>query len=261
MNDRPRLVETEERAGALWVWLNRPERHNALVPDLLFDLQDAIAEATSCAPVPLVISGRGASFSTGGDIAAFLRHSGSKQELLDYSEFLVGALHSVILDLLSFPAPVLAAVNGPVTGGSTGLLLAADMNAMSETAFLQPYYSEVGFGPDGGWTALLPNLVGVSKALEIQYLNKRVFANEALALGLTSCVCPSSQLDQAIKGWVGAIGRGYLQTHQATRRHVWNVSRLDEVRDRLDQEKASFLDLIARPETIAGMEKFAGKRG
>ncbi|WP_297591360.1 enoyl-CoA hydratase/isomerase family protein, partial [Roseibium sp.] len=136
--------------------------HNALVPDLIDELRCSIAEAEQKAPVALVLSGRGPSFSTGGDIGGFLEHATSQRDLAIYADELVSALHEAILDLLRFPAPVLAAVNGPVTGGSVGFMLAADLVALSEGAFVQPYYSEVGFGPDGGWTALLPDRNGKS---------------------------------------------------------------------------------------------------
>jgi len=254
------LIETEWRNDALWIWLNRPERHNALVPRLMSDLKAAIATAAVEEPVALVLAGRGTSFSTGGDLTGFLDHSGSREALLDYANLLVGTLHEVILDLLAFPAPVLAAVNGPVTGGSTGLVLAADMVAMSERAFLQPYYSDVGFGPDGGWTALLPERVGTSRALQIQYLNERVSASEALSLGLVSSVRPTDELIGCIDGWVGGLASRFKQTHQATRNGVWDEARRDQVQLRLDREKDRFLQLIARAETLAGMQAFTRRR-
>ncbi len=254
------LVETDLRNGVFRIWLNRPDRHNALVPELVCSLRAAIAQAAEQGPVALVLSGRGPSFSTGGDIAGFLTHAGSVKELLAYSEELVGALHDAILDLLSFPAPVLAAVNGPVTGGSTGLMLAADMVAMSDRAFVQPYYCAVGFGPDGGWTALLPERIGTVRALQIQYLNEQIGAGEALALDLAQSVVPASQLDARIAAWTSSIARGFAQTHRATRANVWDADRLGAVRIRLDREKKRFLDLIGRPETLAGMKEFGKKR-
>lgn len=260
MTDAGRLVETESRNGAFWIWLNRPERHNALVPELMTALHGAVQAAKSEDPVALVLCGRGASFSTGGDVAGFLDRSGVPEDLAAYSEQLVGVLHATILELLAFPAPVLAAINGPVTGGSTGLMLAADMVAISERAFVQPYYSEVGFGPDGGWTALLPERVGTSKALEIQYLNDRIGAADALSLGLASCVCARPELERQIDRWVSALAARYQQTHRATRKNVWDEVRLAQVRDRLDQEKDRFLDLIVRPDTRAGMAAFTKKR-
>ncbi|TYC52139.1 enoyl-CoA hydratase/isomerase family protein [Rhodobacterales bacterium] len=250
------LVTSEHRGNAIWLWLDRPDRHNALIPELVCDLRKAIADAGRYEPVALVLSGRGLSFSTGGDIAGFLDHAGSGETLEAYAQKLVGALHEAILELLAFPAPVLAAVNGPVTGGSTGLVLTADLVAMAEDSFLQPYYSEVGFGPDGGWTALLPDRIGAAKALEIQYLNARLSAYDAAKLGLAAQVCPLSKLEATVEAWVERLSRGCAQTHLATRQNVWDERRLDGVRARLDQEKQRFMDLIARPATIAGMREF-----
>lgn len=251
------FVKSEHRDGAIWLWLDRPERHNALVPELVLELRAAIADAAEREPVALVLSGRGLSFSTGGDIAGFLAHSGSREALSGYARTLVGALHEAILELLAFPAPVLAAVNGPVTGGSTGLVLAADLVAMAEHSFLQPYYSEVGFGPDGGWTALLPERIGAAKALEIQYLNARLNAYEAAKLGLASKVCPLQDLEAAVEAWITRLRKGSALTHQAARLNIWDESRRDGVRLRLDQEKARFLELITRPATLEGMKEFS----
>ena len=254
------LVESEHRNGAVWLWLNRPERHNALMPSLLADLRSAISGAARQKPVALVLSGRGASFSTGGDIGGFLAHATSSEDLKTYADELVSALHETVLDLLAFPAPVLAAINGPVTGGSAGLMLAADLVALSDRAFVQPYYCEVGFGPDGGWTALLPDRIGTARALQVQYLNERLSAQDALDLGLAACVRPAGELEGQIDEWGEGLRQRHSQTHSATRRNVWDTTRLEIVCSRLEQEKQRFLELIARPETLEGMRSFTRKR-
>ncbi|MEM8703010.1 MAG: enoyl-CoA hydratase/isomerase family protein [Pseudomonadota bacterium] len=251
---------TDEADGAVWIRLNRPARHNALVPELIADLGAALDHAAGRDPAALVVTGNGASFSTGGDISGFLAHAGTREELLGYAETLVGGLHDIVLKLLSFPAPVLAAVNGPVTGGAAGLVLAADMVAMSEQAFIQPYYSAVGFAPDGGWTALLPERIGTAKALQVQYLNERIPADQALALGLVSCVSPRSGLDEVIAHWLHMLADGSTATHRVTRKNVWNDKRIEQVRARLDAEKTAFLELIVQPGTLAGMKAFQQQR-
>lgn len=253
-------VVVDEADSAVFVRLNRPARHNALVPKLIGDLHAALDHAAEQDPVALVLTGEGLSFSTGGDISGFLAHAGSRRELQDYAAQLVGGLHDAIVKLLSFPAPVVAAVNGPVTGGATGLVLAADMVAMSEQAFLQPYYCTVGFAPDGGWTALLPDRIGTAKALQIQYLNERVGAAEAQALGLASCVSPRSKLDGVVAEWLRTLAAGSHATHRATRKHIWDEMRLEQVRARLDRERSRFLDLIVHPDTLAGMTAFVQRR-
>ncbi len=254
------FVRADTRGGAIRIRLDRPERHNSLIPELVQDLRDAIADAAAREPVALVLSGRGSSFSTGGDIAGFLDHSGSHGELSAYAERLVSGLHDAILDLLAFPAPVLAAINGPVTGGSAGLMLAADLVAMAEHAFVQPYYSEVGFGPDGGWTALLPERIGTAKALEILYRNARISAEEAARLGLAAHVCPACDMEARIDAWIADLNAGFLQSHRAARQTVWDAPRRDTVRRRLELEKVRFMELITRPETLQGMKDFTRKR-
>jgi 2-(1,2-epoxy-1,2-dihydrophenyl)acetyl-CoA isomerase len=254
-----RLVETETRNGALWLWLNRPDRHNALVPDLISELRSSIDEAAVVEPIALVLCGRGKSFSTGGDIGGFLDFAESHDELIRYSDDLVGSLHEAILEMLAFPAPVIAAVNGPVTGGATGLMLAADLVAMADDAFVQPFYSEVGFAPDGGWTALLPERIGTSRALEVQYLNSRIHSADAQNMGLATCTCPRLELGKQIDNWVTELGRRSSQTHRATRQSVWDKTRRAQVRSRLEQEKARFLELVGRPETLEGMRTFTGR--
>ncbi len=253
------MIEWEDKDGAIWLYLNRPARHNALVQPMLDELLKTISEADAEMPTALVLSARGPSFSTGGDSGGFLDHAGSKGQLLSYADQLVGSLHQVIMALLAFRRPVLVAANGPVTGGSIGFLLSADMVVMAEHAFIQPYYSEVGFGPDGGWTALLPEKIGTSRTLEVQYLNRRLSADDAKELGLVTQVAPASDLEHHIANWVSEISKRFPQTHSATRQNVWDATRRHLVKERLDQEKARFLELVAKPETLAGMAAFTRK--
>lgn len=179
-----------EHCGAIMrLTLNRPKRHNALGSELIDGLRHAVQEIKTVAPAVVVIAGAGRSFSTGGDVAAFLAEAeaeGSNDAVVDYAQVVVGALHDTILGLLCLDMPVIARVQGAVTGGSAGLVLAADMVAMTEDAFLQPWYAEVGFGPDGGWTALLPDRIGTARAIATQALNRRIGAMEALGLGLAT---------------------------------------------------------------------------
>ncbi|MDD7909644.1 enoyl-CoA hydratase/isomerase family protein [Pseudovibrio exalbescens] len=239
--------------------LNRPERHNALVPEVLDDLHRAIEAAKAAAPRALVLTGEGRSFSTGGDVGAFLEAASDPEQLRAYSERVVGGLHDALMKLLAFPAPVIARVNGPVTGGSVGFVLASDMVIMSQRAFVQPYYGVVGFGPDGGWTALLPEKIRTARALEVQYLNTRLSAEECVSLGLASRVVETEELDTGIQEWLGGIREMNASTLAATRANVWDAPRRAQVKARLDQEKARFLERISAPDTREGMQRFTNR--
>ncbi|MFM2280458.1 MAG: hypothetical protein RLZZ444_2689 [Pseudomonadota bacterium] len=247
------LVERDDRLFA-FVTLNRPERTNALVPELVAALADAIRQAGSANVSALVLAGEGRFFSSGGDVGAF--HAALDGDIHAYAEAVVGGLQDLVLSLLAFPVPVIARIQGGVTGGAAGLMLAADLVALDHQAFIQPYYSMVGFAPDGGWTALLPERIGPARAASIQFLNRRIAAEEARSLGLADRIGPVEALDGIVDEWLASIASKSRLSLMATRKLIWDERRLETVRDRLAAEKQAFLDLIGRQETKEGMRRF-----
>lgn len=245
--------------GVATITLNRPERHNALVPDLLEDLRTSIARAADADIGVLVLTGAGRSFSTGGDIAGFLAARDSREGIAGYAGRIVGLLNEAILDLIGFKAPVVAAVNGPVTGGSAGLVFAADIVLMSEAAFLQPYYGEVGFAPDGGWTALLPDRIGAARAIEVQALNRRIDARTAVDLGLATRVVSADAMDAAVAETVAAICAKEPRSLAAARRLVWDEPCRALLAARLEAERTAFVDLVGREEVAGRMRTFVAR--
>jgi hypothetical protein len=115
-----------DRSGPVAILtLNRPERHNSLVPPLLHEMLAALETIrTQSAARAVVLQANSRSFSTGGDVRGFYNHIDA---LETYANTIVGLLNRVILALLDLPVPIVAAVHGIVTGGSLGLVLAADI--------------------------------------------------------------------------------------------------------------------------------------
>ncbi len=235
--------------------LNRPERHNSLIPDLVEALAghaESLAGRSDITAV--VLQAEGASFSTGGDVAGFYQQPRDQRRA--YAERVVGGLNRAILALYDLPMPLLGRVHGPVTGGSLGLLLACDLVAVSERAFLQSYYVEVGFSPDGGWTALLPERIGEAKARELQLLNQRILPDQMLALGLAQQLVAEVALDGAIAAWLYELRHKHRLGLAAAKRALLPPERRARVAAALEAEKTAFLDLIDRPEIEAGMARF-----
>src|SRR5262245_47553185 len=114
------------------MWLNRPEQHNALTPELLRALPDACHElAHDDAVRCVVLGGRGPSFCAGADIGAMKASAGASFEAnLAEAEKLGG----VFATLSDFPKPVIARLHGGVYGGGAGFACACDIAVASDDA-------------------------------------------------------------------------------------------------------------------------------
>jgi 2-(1,2-epoxy-1,2-dihydrophenyl)acetyl-CoA isomerase len=257
MSDAPApLVKSQRDNDIACLTLARAERHNALVPELLDALRRALAEQRNDPPRALILAAEGRSFSTGGDVGAF--HDTPPARRHQYASQVVGELNAAILDLLRLPCPTVAAVHGTVTGGSVGLVLACDIAVAGPRTRFAPWYTVVGFSPDGGWSALMPERIGRARALDVQLTNRAIEAEEALALGLVQYLAdPQPVLDQAM-----AVAATIAAARPGSVRHTLALTRPDpeHVAIALEAERRHFLEQIVSDEADNGMAAFL-KRG
>ncbi|MCC6001303.1 MAG: enoyl-CoA hydratase/isomerase family protein [Pararhodobacter sp.] len=252
MTRTARLVRLEHDGAVARVTLANPARCNALTVELLADLADLLDSLD--APRALVLLAEGRHFSTGGDVARLASEVAAGNGPA-HAQALVGALNAAILKLAALPCPVLAGVQGALTGGALGLVLAADLVAMTPDAFVQPWYAAVGFAPDGGWTAMLPSRIGMRKACSLQMLNTRLGAADALALGLADAVTDTPEAQ--IAAWLSRILAHDPGTLADTRRLSTDLPALAAA---LEAERAAFVARIASPGARAGMDRFLSAR-
>ncbi len=92
------------------------------------------------------------------------------------------------------PKPVIAAINAPLAGGGSELSLACDFRFMSRAATISQPEVLVGFVPGSGGTQRMTRLIGISKALEMVLLGKRIYADEAERIGLVHRACDPDEL-------------------------------------------------------------------
>lgn len=171
------VFRVERREAVAVVWMNRPEKKNAMSPTFFRELPLVLAELGADPDVrALVLTGAGDAFSAGGDIASF-------HELRDLPAYrrhlrlVFDAFHAIERAEL----PIVAAVNGIAYGGGTEVILPCDIVIASEratfafreaTVGLQPGYGLVR-GPDvigrhwTRWLALTADIIDAEKALEI----------------------------------------------------------------------------------------------
>ena len=243
------LVLIEQTNSIATLTLNRPERHNSLTPELLNDFLLALYDVADARV--LILRANGRSFSTGGDVRAFYEHRDIGKL---YASEVVGLLNQTIEALLKFLAPTIAAVNGIVTGGSLGLVLAADMVLVTPNASFTPYYNVVGFSPDGGWTALLPRIIGYAKAAESLLTNATITAQQAVEWGLANRVVEADRVyDEARSAAeiIVAMKTGSVRRSiELLREH--KLAAMPQLQAELHQ----FVEQIVTAEAINGMRAF-----
>jgi len=177
------------------ITLNRPEKRNAYVPQMGEDIVAAFRAARDDDDVRVVIlTGAGQGFCAGVDLdalkamqAGLAAGTGPK---LGEEEF----VRSFPLELLAYPKPVIAAVNGAAIGVGVTMILPCDIRIAAERAKLGVPFTKLGILPGLGSTHLLPRIVGLGRAQELVLTSRVIEAPEALAIGLVNRVVPGETL-------------------------------------------------------------------
>lgn len=256
MSARRALVRVAHAGPVATLTLARPAMHNALVPDLLLDLCVALEQIGRRGETrAVVLAADGEAFSIGGDMRRFAAEMAGPA-LQTYAAELVGLLNQAVLALLRLPQPVVAAVHGHVTGGSLGLVLACDLAVMADDAVLKAHYATAGFTPDGGWTALLPRLVGTRRAAACLMLNRSLDACQALDWGVVNELAPSSEVAAAAQRAAERIAASPEATMRAAKRLLAPDTALAGIEAALEAERQRFVAAIVEPAARAGVADF-----
>ena len=175
--------------------INRPEVLNALSPDALWELTEAIIDFRDNKDLWVgIITGAGEkAFCTGLD----LRSAGSGQ----INPARQGMPQATLVRGLELYKPLIAAVNGYAFGGGFEIALACDIRIASETAQFGLTEVTLGLIPGWGGTQRLPRMIPFGKAAELMLMGKRIKAQEAFDLNLVSKVVPQAELMTTAKEW------------------------------------------------------------
>lgn len=170
--------------GVMRLTLNRPDRRNALSPDLVLALREALARARSDADVRAVLlAAEGPAFCAGGDLDAMRARRGDALATKKAQDEGFAALAK---DILYLEKPVVADVQGDAFGAGLMLVLAADHAVASPKARFAATFVKVGLLPDTAGTWLLPKTLGLRDARRLALLPDPVDAKEAEELSIVS---------------------------------------------------------------------------
>ncbi len=208
-------VHVHEVAGT--VILNRPEQRNALNRQLLRELRQALEDLHLQRSVRAVIlTGSGSAFCAGMDLKEMLETA--EQEDAQRLWHQDAELYREVLEqMLLFPKPIIAAVNGPAVAGGAGLVLASDVVlAAPEARFGLP---EPLRGLVAGMVApLLAFRIGAGHAARLLLTSEIVPAEEALRIGAFHRVVPEEQLWAAAVEVARQCARGAPEALQLSKR-------------------------------------------
>lgn len=172
------------------ITLNRPDKLNALTPEMLARLEGIAAQLERDETVRVVLlRGEGRAFCVGADI-----HAWSALEPLQMWRQWIRDGHRIFARVARLPQPVIAAVHSFAFGGGLELALAADLRIVSEETMLALPEVTLATVPGWGGTERLPALIGAGRAKRMVFSGERIDAAVAERWGLAEEVVPADAL-------------------------------------------------------------------
>jgi 2-(1,2-epoxy-1,2-dihydrophenyl)acetyl-CoA isomerase len=187
-------VQLELRESVAYVFMNRPDKLNALTMPMLRELTATIGWCDASEDVrAIVLTGRGRGFSAGQDLSAV-----DSSLPVDYEAIVKSGYNPLVEQIATSKKPVIAAVQGVAAGAGANLAFACDLVvASAQASFLQSFVP-IGLVPDSGGSWWLPRLVGLSKAKELAFFGDRLTADDARQLGLVMTVAPMDEFEEVV---------------------------------------------------------------
>jgi len=163
------------------ITLNRPDKLNSFTREMHRTLRQAIDHVEAGRARALVLTGAGRGFCAGQDLADLDFTPGS---MTDLGTLIDDHFNPLIRRLRALPLPVIAAVNGTAAGAGANLALACDMVLAARSACFIQAFVKIGLVPDSGGTWLLPQRIGMARAMGLAMTGDRLNADEAERWGL-----------------------------------------------------------------------------
>ncbi len=252
----PASIEVVREGPVARLWLNRPEQHNALSPEMGNELAEALhALAHDDSVRVVVLGGRGPSFCAGADIGAM-----KASATMTFEQNLAEAerLGRMFAALGDFPKPVVGRIHGNVFGGGVGLTCGCDIVVTSDDGRFG--LTEVRLG-------ILPALIspyvirrlGDRHAREAMLTGERFDAATALRIGLVNYVVPLPELDAKVDERVHQLlaGAPHAQRRIKGLLELWADSSWEEYQSALPRTLA---EVRSGEEAHDGLTAFFEKR-
>ena len=248
-------ILTSEEDGVFSITLNRPERRNALTPQMQDELIDAFSRAEASACGVVVLTGAGQAFCSGLDLEVLQTLAAKSPQEHHADAVRIARMFRALYDL---PKPTIAMVNGAAIAGGTGLATICDFTLAVPEAKFGYTEARIGFVP-ALVSAFLALQVGEKRMRELLLTGRLFSAEEALAMGLVSEVVQAEALPGRARELAQTLLRNSPQSLRATKKLLSAQTRL-----RLDADIETALQANAESRKTAdfleGVSAFLEKR-
>lgn len=247
------MIKVSVADGIARITLNRPEKRNAMNPEMVAELRAALDRAAADSAVRVILlRGEGRDFCAGLDLKALTQ----SDEVLDHMAS-ARALAELYLAMRRNPKPIVSAVHGRAIGGGCGLATASDLIVATDTAEFR--YPEVNLGFVAAIVmSLLRRLVGEKRAFEIVALGDSIPVATALELGIVNHVFATDEFEAQVDAYVANIASKSASAMSLTKDLFYHI-------DGMTFEAAIHAGLygnaLARmtPDARKGFNQFLGK--
>ena len=237
------------------ITLNRPERRNAMTPEMQAELIAAMEEAAASKCRVVVLAGAGQAFCSGLDLSALQRMKDKSAEEHRSDAERIAKLFRTLYELRK---PTIAAVHGPAIAGGTGIATLCDFTLAAPAAKFGYTEVRIGFVP-AVVSAFLALQVGDKRARDLLLTGRLFDAEEGYRLGLVTEVVVADELQSRVKALAELLASSSPSSLRATKRLL-----ADQNRAWLDQALAVAMEMNAETRGTAdfreGVAAFLEKR-
>jgi enoyl-CoA hydratase/carnithine racemase len=244
--------------GVATVTLNRPERKNPLTFESYRELTDLFrACAFDDSVKAIVVTGAGGNFSSGGDVFEIIGPL-VKMDSKGLTAF-TRMTGDLVKAMRACPQPIVAAVEGVCAGAGAIIAMAADMRLAATTAKVAFLFNKVGLaGCDMGACAILPRIIGQSRASELLYTGRFMSAEEGERWGFFCRIVAPDKVLSEVQSLAREIAQGPSFANTMTKRMLameWAMS----VEEAIEAEAVAQALCMTTADFARAFEAFANR--
>lgn len=248
-------IVVDRSDGIVRVTLNRPQRRNAMLPEMWAELTAIFEEIEQRSTDQVaVLSGADGSFCSGADVGARWAANSDPAAVMSPGEILA-AVKKCTLALTGMSKPTVAAVDGIAAGGGCNLALACDLVVASDRARFSEIFVRRGLTVDTGGSWILPRLVGSARARRLILLGEIVEAQTAFDLGLITHLFTVGEFDREVTAIASQLADAPGVVLAADKKLLAGSASLT-LEEALDRETQAQLDMMSRPHVAEAMREF-----